>query len=1341
MNLKKNEHSFLTGGGEMGELIRTKDWSKTSLGTFDNWPQSLRTTLSIILNSKFPMFLWWGQELTCFYNDAYRPSLGNDGKHPSILGNKGEDSWKEIWPIIHPLLKQVQEGEGATWSENQLIPFFRNGKIEDIYWTFSYSPIYDESGSIAGIMTICTETTASVIAFKKLEESNAQFFKNIMQAPVAMCIFKGKNHVLEIANKFMLELIGKELEEVINKPMFDGMPEVKNQGLEEVIDAVYSTGVKFVATERLIKLPRNGKLEDAYISFVYEALKENDGSISGIIAVATDVTEQVLSRKKVKDSEQKVRAIVENAPFPIAVYVGKEMIVELANESITNLWGKGKDVIGKSFKELLPELSNQLVFEQIKNVFETGKAFHTKNTALDLLIDGKLQNFYFNYSFNPLYDINGNVYAVMNTGVDVTDINLANKKLEESERNLRSMVLRSPLGICVLDAKTLKAEIVNDSFIEVSGKSHEEISGHHYWETFPETRAEYEPILANVIEKGIPFYANEEEIILSREGKEVKAYLTFIYTPLINSQGEVAKVVIWLFDTSAQVNAKQKIADVNKLFRDTVQQAPVGITILRGPEFIVEMANDAYLQLIDRKEIDFVGKPLFESLPEAQAVAEPLLNNVLSTGIAYHGNELPVPIRRFGEQQICYFDFLYHALREENGNITGIIVTVVEVTEKLESLKKTEQNELRLNIILDASELGTWEFNLKTKEITYSERFIEIMSGLKDEKNIKHAQLVNWIHPDDLADRQKAHQDSFISGYLNYEARVIWHDESIHWIEVKGKLFKDSDENPDKLLGTLRDITDEKMHQKEMEESEQKFRLLADSMPQFIWTADPQGNLNYFNNSVFTFSGLSPEELVTNGWLEMVHPEERTQNIKVWLNAITTGKDFLFEHRFRRHDGEFRWQLSRAIPQLNDKGEIQMWVGSSTDIQEQKTFANNLEKLVKERTKELRLINESLEKSEERYHLMIEEVQDYAILYLDINGNVQNWNLGAQKIKGYKAEDIIGKNFSVFYTASDLLDNLPQSLLKTAQEKGKVKNEGWRVKKNGKLFWANVVITVVRNKKNEIIGYSKVTHDLTDRKKADDQLKLASLQLKQKNDALENANKELQSFAYISSHDLQEPLRKIQTFSSQIIDNELHNLSDNGKDKFKRMQNAAQRMQVLINDLLTYSRTGIQDAKFEKTDLATIIEKVEDDLKEELENKNLSIEINEICEVNIIPFQFRQLIYNIISNSIKFAKADNTGEIKVTCKIAKGKKFNFEKLSNDENYCHISISDNGIGFEQEFSNKIFEVFQRLHGRSEFSGTGIGLAIVKKIVDNHEGFITATGKLNEGATFDIYIPVR
>ena len=159
----------------MGELIRNKDWSTTSLGPIEHWPQSLTTTLNILLNSKFPMFLEWGPELICFYNDAYRPSLGTEGKHPSILGMPAKEAWSEIWKTIEPLVDMVLNKGESTWSEDQLIPIFRNGKIEDVYWTFSYSPARDDSGNIAGIFITCVETTQKVIANKKLQESEERF--------------------------------------------------------------------------------------------------------------------------------------------------------------------------------------------------------------------------------------------------------------------------------------------------------------------------------------------------------------------------------------------------------------------------------------------------------------------------------------------------------------------------------------------------------------------------------------------------------------------------------------------------------------------------------------------------------------------------------------------------------------------------------------------------------------------------------------------------------------------------------------------------------------------------------------------------------------------------------------------------------------------------------------------------------------------------------------------------------------------------------------------------------------------------------------------------------------
>jgi light-regulated signal transduction histidine kinase (bacteriophytochrome) len=247
-------------------------------------------------------------------------------------------------------------------------------------------------------------------------------------------------------------------------------------------------------------------------------------------------------------------------------------------------------------------------------------------------------------------------------------------------------------------------------------------------------------------------------------------------------------------------------------------------------------------------------------------------------------------------------------------------------------------------------------------------------------------------------------------------------------------------------------------------------------------------------------------------------------------------------------------------------------------------------------------------------------------------------------------------------------------------------------------------------------------------------------------DELIIANKELLAFTYISSHDLQEPLRKIQTFVTIILENESKNLSDKGKYNFQRMQLAAGRMQQLIDDLLAFSRINTTDHKFEKTDLSKIIEEVKNELRDTIQEKHASIEANDICPANIIAFQFRQLMYNLISNALKFSNPGIPSHIIIRSSIVKGNKLNSEKpavpsgkLSPEKLYCHITVKDNGIGFEPHFSERIFGVFQKLHSKEIYEGTGIGLAIVKKIVENHKGFITATGELNKGATFDIYIP--
>jgi two-component system, chemotaxis family, CheB/CheR fusion protein len=242
------------------------------------------------------------------------------------------------------------------------------------------------------------------------------------------------------------------------------------------------------------------------------------------------------------------------------------------------------------------------------------------------------------------------------------------------------------------------------------------------------------------------------------------------------------------------------------------------------------------------------------------------------------------------------------------------------------------------------------------------------------------------------------------------------------------------------------------------------------------------------------------------------------------------------------------------------------------------------------------------------------------------------------------------------------------------------------------------------------------------------------------------ANQELESFSYIASHDLQEPLRKIQTFAKMIMERETENLSDNGKDYFQRIEKASRRMQILIEDLLAYSQANTKAQRFESTDLTKIVEEVIYDFRETIEEKKATIQFQHLGKANVIPFQFRQLMQNLLGNALKFASAVRPLIISINSTIAEASVLLGENPTLDEaklrakgRYHHISVTDNGIGFEPIFSDQIFNLFQRLHGKDKYAGTGIGLAIVKKIVENHNGVITAHGEPDKGATFDVYIP--
>ena len=320
----------------MGEYMRVHDWTSSPLGTPANWPQSLRTVVRLMLNTGHPMYIWWGPELACLYNDAYSQSIGPE-RHPGSLGKPAREVWGEIWHIIGPQIDHVMSGRGATWNENALVPITRHGRKEEVYWTYSYGPIDDElaPNGVGGVLVVCTETTQAVLAQARQTEAAARQRRLFEQAPGFIIIMRGPDHTVEFVNDAHRAVFGSH--NWVGKTIRQAFPSIEGQGFFEVLDRVYLIGETYEATSRPVHYQRSPELlaETRYLTFIYAPLYDDTGAISGIFCEGFDVTEAHHAGRHaaaLAELGERIREIVEpdQLAFAAAEILGRELDVSRA---------------------------------------------------------------------------------------------------------------------------------------------------------------------------------------------------------------------------------------------------------------------------------------------------------------------------------------------------------------------------------------------------------------------------------------------------------------------------------------------------------------------------------------------------------------------------------------------------------------------------------------------------------------------------------------------------------------------------------------------------------------------------------------------------------------------------------------------------------------------------------------------------------------------------------------------------------------------------------------------------------------------------------------------------
>jgi PAS domain S-box-containing protein len=522
--------------------------------------------------------------------------------------------------------------------------------------------------------------------------------------------------------------------------------------------------------------------------------------------------------------------------------------------------------------------------------------------------------------------------------------------------------------------------------------------------------------------------------------------------------------------------------------------------------------------------------------------------------------------------------------------------------------------------------------------------------------------------------------------------------------------------DPPFFTAFIRDITDRKQAEEALRHSEARKAAVLETALDAIISMDHDGKIIEWNPAAERIFGYSRELALGRDMSELIMPKStHEQHRKGLARFLQTGRGRMLGHRtemmaLRANGAEFPVELT--VTKIPGDGPP-VFTSFVRDITER------------------RRTEEALRKSEERFRLLVEGVEDYAIYMLDTHGRITTWNAGAERIEGYRAQEIIGRRFHRFYTPEDVERKKPDQVLAVATAEGRFQDERWQVRKDGSQFWASFVITALRDENGKLTGFSTIARDITKRKHAEDEIRRLNTELERRvqdrTAELQAAYHEMEAFSYSISHDLRAPLIHIAGFVEMLKSDLGDRLDEKSRRHLNTICDSTETMGRMIADLLTFSRIGRAEMHKVRFNLGDTVKDVRRDLQPQTENRTVAWVVPELPEVYADPFLLRQALFNLLTNALKYTRNRAEARIEITAE------------STDREHI-FSVRDNGAGFDMRYASKLFGVFQRLHPTSEFEGTGIGLANVRRIIQRHGGRTWAEGEVDGGATFYFSLPI-
>lgn len=852
--------------------------------------------------------------------------------------------------------------------------------------------------------------------------------------------------------------------------------------------------------------------------------------------------------------------------------------------------------------------------------------------------------------------------------------------------------------------------------------------------------------------------------------------------------------------------------DPNTIFQSL--ETPFIVFGVDDPAFTIIEENHAHARVAMVKRDEVVGKPLLEVFPDTSeeylktgnSQLLESLRTVLKTGKPDSMPNLKYDIRnRSGAYTPKYWSVTHYPLfADDRKQIQAIYQETRDITDEVVTEQRLARTQSQLDQMLDSNLAGTWYWDLSRDMVMADENLARLfgVSPTAAKKGLPLERFTLSIHEKDRPRVERAINHAVTSGKpFEEEYRTVSSDHDLRWVIARGTVQYDARKRPEIFSGIIFDVTDRKRAERELVSSEKRLRFMADSMPQLVYTARPDGYREGFNQRWFEFTGAKPGQLEGHGWLDFYHPDDRSRVEREWRRAIKTKKQYEVECRIYHADMDgYRWVIGRALPFFDESGAIIKWYGTCTDIDDQKHSAD-VQTFLSDISKELSTTLDYKKMLKKITRLAVPTVADWCTIDLydgqkgfeqvsvahtnpqhieqvlayrkhnpvninDPTGLANVMRTGKSEYYPTISNDMIEHYIKdpdrlAFMKSLDLhsiiiapicVSNKPIGGLSfVTSDSGRYYDEddlamveelAARVSlaiTNSKLYADS--LSDLKNRQNLeqelLVEKQKLESRVKERTK---QLQLTNeglreeitkrrqveAELEGRREDLERSNAELEDFAYVASHDLQEPLRKIQAFSNLLVSEYGEQLGE-GSQYVDRMNAAALRMSTLIQDLLTFSRVTTKREQPQKVSLREIVSDVLQDLEARIEDVDGTVIVNRLPSILADPTHMRQLFQNLIGNALKFHQADLPPVVKVSAD------------NSHKTFLEVRVSDNGIGFDQKYLDRIFAVFQRLHGRDTYDGTGIGLAVCRKIVDRYGGTITAESEKNKGATFIVRLP--